>query len=84
MIARSGSAQHGQYLGPTNSSNRATAGPTLARAPLPDRAEWNPDDQGDLAIEQSLNREGARLIDGCLRMHENSIARTTDIFVSSR
>jgi hypothetical protein len=58
---------------------RARSAPS-ASTPISYGAERNPDDLGDLAVEQALLGQLPRPVHRCLRVHEVIIPRTTDIF----
>jgi hypothetical protein len=55
-------------------------GTPSASAPIPDRAKRDPNDQGHLTVEYALLAERMRLIHRRLRVHDNIVHRTTDIF----
>jgi hypothetical protein len=52
-----------------------------ASTPFPNGTERNPDDLGHLAVDQASLGQPPRPVHRCLRMHENIVSRTTDIFV---
>jgi len=51
-----------------------------ACTPFANGTERNPDDLGDLAVDQALLGQAPRPVHRCLRVHEIIIPRTTDIF----
>ena len=58
---------------------RARSAPGTS-TPFPNGAEGNPDNEGNLTVDQALLGQLPRPVYRCLRMHENIVSRTTDIF----